>query len=69
MQDNNVHVVPLNDLHTHIDSPSCECRPLQHPEHPNLYVHNSYDGRELDERFAEMLGITQPVEYPVDPYQ
>lgn len=47
------HVFPVNDMREHItDSPACHCNPkieIQ-PNSGLLVVHNSYDGRELQEQ-------------------
>ncbi|WP_171494609.1 hypothetical protein [Acinetobacter junii] len=41
-----VHVVPEKDLKPHTYSPDCECGCVYED---GLYVHNSYDERELTE--------------------
>ena len=43
LADNNWHVIPVNDLKPHIDSPKCWCNPFQDDD---VYVHHSMDGRE-----------------------
>lgn len=43
------HVIPLNDLKPHEPTITCPCGPCQDEEVPNLYVHNSFDRRELYE--------------------
>lgn len=45
-QDGNLHVIPLNDLREHDDSPNCWCKPIADEEYPNVWTHNSMDGRE-----------------------
>lgn len=48
-QDDNLHVVPENDLREHEISERCWCRPQRDDEAPNVIVHNSMDGREFYE--------------------
>jgi hypothetical protein len=45
----NIHIVPVNDLKEHLDD-ECDCHPRQDNEHPELWIHNSFDGREVFER-------------------
>jgi hypothetical protein len=46
-----VHVVPLNDLKSHIESGVyCHCQPeVRKEEAGTLIIHNAYDGREFFE--------------------
>ena len=41
-----LHVIPINDLREHDNSPDCWCKPAQDDEEPLLWVHNSMDRRE-----------------------
>jgi hypothetical protein len=41
-----VHIVPLNDSGEHEFVSACGCRPVQDDEDPEIWTHNSYDGRE-----------------------
>lgn len=60
---NDVHVYPLNDLDNHIvegdgDGASCPCNPkIEIHGADLLYIHNSFDGREIVEELREELGI------------
>jgi hypothetical protein len=55
VSDEDVHVVPLNDLLEHsTDSAECMCDPKVLVDGAVLiYVHNSYDGREDREPACE----------------
>jgi hypothetical protein len=45
--DARIHVVPLNDLREHTDSPDCWCNPTEDDgEWPDVWVHHSMDRRE-----------------------
>ncbi len=45
-----IHIVPTNDLKEHEESSTCECLPELIVENGTmLFVHNSYDGREIIE--------------------
>lgn len=50
------HVFPLNDLREHkTDGPGCECEPVVKTVGAALiYVHRSWDGRELMEEGNEI---------------
>jgi hypothetical protein len=39
------HIVPLNDLEEHELTPDCPCQPA-FDRGENIFVHNSFDGRE-----------------------
>jgi hypothetical protein len=57
-----LHVTPENDLREHVcDSVGlCPCLPTRSFEDSNVFVHNSYDGREVREvveRALDMLGL------------
>lgn len=43
-----VHIMPINDLRPHDEMPACWCRPQE--IEPDVYSHNSLDGRETYER-------------------
>jgi hypothetical protein len=43
------HIVPINDLKEHTESPDCFCAPKWNRE-AESFVHNSLDGREYLER-------------------
>lgn len=43
---NSVHVIPENDQKTHEQNPDCKCHPKNED---SVYIHNSYDERELTE--------------------
>ena len=43
------HVLPINDLRDHIESPNCWCRPKRDEEDQRIIIHNSMDNRELYE--------------------
>jgi hypothetical protein len=40
------HVIPTDDLKSHIDSAVCKCKPAV-SEDGYLVIHNSWDGREF----------------------
>jgi hypothetical protein len=42
------HVVPVNDLEEHFDE-GCKCCPVRDAVCENLWMHNSFDKRELYE--------------------
>lgn len=42
----NIHVMPVNDLREHVDSPDCWCKPTPAEDEPRVLVHHSMDGRE-----------------------
>jgi hypothetical protein len=47
--DDCVHVIPLDDLKPHVEQGDCDCRPERVSDYArDLFVHNSYDGRELN---------------------
>lgn len=43
-----MHVVPIDDLKEHIDTPECWCKPTKDEEY-DLYTHHAMDRRELYE--------------------
>ena len=49
------HITPVGDLREHVCSSDCWCNPVQDEVHPNLFVHNSMDKRELYETGALKL--------------
>jgi len=50
-----VHVLPINDLHPHVESALCDCNP-KIKEGGRLIIHNSYDGREVFEEAEALRG-------------
>lgn len=48
------HVVPINDLEEHMDQ-DCKCCPVRDAECSNLWMHNSFDKRELYETGQKKL--------------
>ena len=45
-----MHVVPVDDQHEHINRPWCFCRPRRmEDDYEHIWVHHSWDGRELSE--------------------
>jgi len=43
-----LHIIPLNDLKEHEEESTCDCCPTLIIENGEMiFVHNSYDGREL----------------------
>lgn len=50
------HVIPLNDLKPHEETSLCNCYPKIVMENGNMiFVHNSYDKRELVEQVKEII--------------
>lgn len=46
-----IHTVPADELELHSFSPSCACIPkLGKEDLVLIYIHNSYDGREMNEK-------------------
>jgi len=42
------HVIPIDDLKEHTEDSTCECSPkLIFEDGEMIFIHNSYDGREL----------------------
>ena len=41
-----IHIIPRADLREHVSRPDCWCRPAPDNEDPNVFIHNSMDGRE-----------------------
>lgn len=55
-----VHVIPLNDLRSHLEGGTyCHCKPrLQEEANGTIVIHNAYDGREFYEQdVAEALNF------------
>lgn len=50
-----LHVIPVNDLQPHVSAKDCLCKPYLSPDEPKLWIHNSFDGRELLEFNEEEL--------------
>ena len=52
------HVIPEADLREHERSAKCQCMPTATPWHgKNIYVHNSWDGREIRERAEDYAAM------------
>ena len=52
--DNDIHIVPVNDKHGHIYSVFCPCKPkLEILNGVRIYTHTAYDHRELFEGLEE----------------
>lgn len=50
-----IHIIPVNDLKEHEELSTCNCQPTLIMENEEMiFVHNSYDGRELDEEIEEI---------------
>lgn len=43
-----------SDLREHIESGDCWCNPIQDPEYPGVWIHNSMDRREEYETVRKM---------------
>jgi ascorbate-specific PTS system EIIC-type component UlaA len=51
-----IHILPINDLKEHEELSTCACNPKMLTENGEMiFVHNSYDGRELFEEINEYL--------------
>jgi nicotinamide mononucleotide adenylyltransferase len=48
--ENDLHVLPIDDLREHSASRRCWCRPTPDDEEPHVFVHHAMDGREQYER-------------------
>ena len=49
-----LHIIPINDIKEHDELSTCECCPsLEFENGEMIFVHNSYDGRELKEQTNE----------------
>ncbi len=46
MNDEAIHVVPINDLREHVASKDCWCSPTEDDGFPGVWVHHSMDNRE-----------------------
>lgn len=55
------HIIPINDLEEHEDRSTCKCMPsLEMLENGDmLFVHNSYDERELREEQEFIIEVKQ----------
>jgi hypothetical protein len=51
---NHSHFIPMNDLKRHKLSKDCWCRPERDSNYPDVWVHNSADGREKYEAGGKM---------------
>ncbi len=45
-----IHVMPIDDMVEHIESPSCPCGPSEDTQEPRVMIHHSADRREDVER-------------------
>lgn len=51
-----IHILPINDLKEHEESSTCECSPTLEIENGEMiFIHNSYDGRELVESINKQI--------------
>jgi len=49
-----LHIIPINDIKEHDELSTCECCPsLEFENGEMIFVHNSFDGRELNEQTNE----------------
>ena len=56
-----IHVLPINDIREHTEETCCECCPTVEWNHDEgLVIHNSFDGRELQERQPRLFGVWEP---------
>lgn len=44
--DTEIHVTPMDDYRPHDYTSKCWCRPVEDVEEPDMWMHNSLDGRE-----------------------
>lgn len=51
--DAETHIVPRDDLKSHVVEQSCWCSPTENEYFPALWVHRSADGREMYETGAK----------------
>lgn len=57
MSDNDIHVMPINDLRKHVFE-NCPCHPKIEVVGASLiYIHNSWDHREAIEQIEEMFAV------------
>jgi len=47
-----IHVIPVNDIHEHIEAEWCSCQPKTEGD---LVIHNAWDDREVIEEVAEIF--------------
>ena len=53
-----IHIIPLGDLHEHIVGTNCPCEPKIEVEGEVLiYIHNAWDHREAVEWAKELLHL------------
>lgn len=46
-----LNIIPINDLHDHIEESTCDCNvTVQVVNNNMLFIHNSFDKREVDEK-------------------
>jgi len=41
-----IHILPIDDLREHSSASDCWCRPQQDEEEPRVWIHHSMDRRE-----------------------
>ncbi len=49
------HIIPIDDIKEHVSLPTCHCNPQLKD---GVWVHNSFDGREVYEQAAELIKNT-----------
>ena len=49
MKEENYHIMPVNDWKEHKDSEDCWCNPTRSIDEERVIIHNSLDGREVQE--------------------
>lgn len=54
--EDNLHVLPINDVRPHIESSHCLCQPRKLTD-CNVWVHQAYDGRDRRERYDECMKL------------
>lgn len=47
--DDGIHITPMDDYRPHDYTSKCWCRPVEDAEEPDMWMHNSLDGREAFE--------------------
>lgn len=51
MNEETMHVLPINDLREHVRSMTCPCQPYKEMVKAGwMIVHNAFDGREFNEQ-------------------
>lgn len=49
IEEDRLHLIPVNDLMVHHWATTCPCNPQQDPEDEMLWIHNAFDGRDFIE--------------------